>query len=442
MEIIIKPIESIWKIMGNQSYENHTKYRPITYCKNLKVDNGWIVYHSITREMVFLTLEEYQAFLSGNNERMVKHWFLVPDEVDDISLLYMFFRAYEARYPRRKYGKLRLCTIVTTTKCNARCPYCYQKGIQGKTMSEETALDVAKFIEPRAGEMITLSWFGGEPLCNQRAIDVICGYLNSKNIEFRSTMITNGYLLRGIPIEKIRDEWKMKQIQITLDGTEEIYNNTKRYVCPGESPFQIVTNNIEHLLREDIFVNIRLNLSPENIDDMFSLVSWIAKRYPGSKHLNVYSRVLFDDSISLSESERKDLYSRQIELQDYIKSKDIGFRYTKPPGIKRCHCMADDGRSVVINTDGNLSLCEHFIDSESYGSIYGRPVNRDVLNRFMERQNLVTECKSCFYRPQCIRLKMCLPEGMCDEENRMLINHRTETMMKDIYRRWIDGKNL
>lgn len=430
MEVIIKPIESIWKIMGNQNRENHVKYRPITYCKNLKTDNGWILYHTITREMVLLNSEEYQTFLSGEDKRMIERWFLVPDEIDDASLLYMFFRAYEARYPRRKYGKLNLCTIATTTDCNARCPYCYEAGIARKHMSQETAKDVAKFIIERANPHVALNWFGGEPLYNASVIDTICDEFQSKKFPFRSTMVSNGYLFKDIPIDKIKNLWNLKRVQITLDGMERTYNMTKAYIYKEENPFLTVTDNIEKLLNADIFVNIRLNLSEENIEEMFSLVEWLNSRYPNKKNLGVYSRILFD----ITGSQRKQLFEQLFNLQELIKQSGLVKPILSVPGIKRCHCMSDDGRSVVINPDGDLSLCEHFLDSEAYGSIYSNKADRNVLDKFLERQELIPECKTCFYLPQCIRLKMCVPEGKCDEENRKLVAWQTENMMLDVYR--------
>lgn len=430
MEVIIKPIESIWKIMGNQKRENHVKYRPITYCKKIKTDNGWILYHTITREIILLNSEEHQTFLDGNSKQMIEHWFLVPDKVDDASLLYMFFRAYETRYPRRTYGKLNLCTIATTTDCNARCPYCYEAGIERKHMSQETAEDVAKFIIERANPNITLNWFGGEPLYNAAVIDTICGKFQSKKFPFRSTMVSNGYLFKDIPINKIKNLWNLKRVQITLDGMENTYNSIKAYTYKDDNPFFTVTDNIEKLLDADIFVNIRLNLSEKNIDEMFSLVEWLDSRYPNKKNLGVYSRILFD----ITGSQREQLFGQFLNLQELIRKLGLVKPIRSVPGIKRCHCMADDGRSVVINPDGDLSLCEHFLDSESYGSICSNKADRNVLNKFLERQEMISECKTCFYLPQCIRLKMCVPEGKCDEENRKLIEWQTEKMMIDVYK--------
>lgn len=429
--VISKPLDVIWNLIGEQKVVSKISYRPITYHIKVNADDKFLLYNSLTREILLLSDDEWSEFNYGkHSEYLIKHWFLVPDKYDDPSLLYMVQQTYKVKYSRSTYGKLNLCTIATTTDCNARCPYCYERGISKKNMSDEVAIDVAKYIIQRSNRNVTLNWFGGEPLYNSRVIDIICEHLKTNGFPFKSIMTSNGYLLKDIPINKIVESWNMKRVQITLDGMEKTYNKTKSYIYKDTSPFKIVTDNIEKLIDADIFVNIRLNLSEENIQEMFSLVEWIYNRYPNKKNLGVYSKVLFN----ITDSQREALFKRFFDLQNWIKQLGLSKPINHTPGVKRCHCMADDGRSTVINPDGNLSLCEHFLDSESYGSIYGGRNDRNVLNRFLERQDQIPECKTCFYLPQCIRLKMCMPEGACDKENRELVEWQTKNMIRDVYK--------
>lgn len=48
-------------------------------------------------------------------------------------------------------------------------------------MSKETAMKVASYISRnRKNEIVSIRWFGGEPLYNQMAIDTICSSLNEE----------------------------------------------------------------------------------------------------------------------------------------------------------------------------------------------------------------------------------------------------------------------
>ncbi|MEI3172875.1 MAG: radical SAM protein [Lachnospiraceae bacterium] len=122
-------------------------------------------------------------------------------------------------------------TIFTTTDCNARCFYCYEMGRSRIPMSDETAHKAAAYIAAHCGgEKVHLHWFGGEPLFNKQVIDIICTDLAEKGIVYESMIISNGYLFDGATVEQAVSHWKLKNVQITLDGTEEIYNRSKAFI--------------------------------------------------------------------------------------------------------------------------------------------------------------------------------------------------------------------
>jgi uncharacterized protein len=58
-------------------------------------------------------------------------------------------------------------TIAPTTACNFSCPYCFEKGVDVKTMTEETMKKTVSFIIDRAAitnNRVKIEWYGGEPL--------------------------------------------------------------------------------------------------------------------------------------------------------------------------------------------------------------------------------------------------------------------------------------
>ena len=65
--------------------------------------------------------------------------------------------------------------IWPTSACNARCYYCFEKGIKYQTMTKEVADAVINFIAGRLneGDTLKVEWFGGEPLLNPDIIDYI-----------------------------------------------------------------------------------------------------------------------------------------------------------------------------------------------------------------------------------------------------------------------------
>ena len=191
------------------------------------MDGGVLVFHTLTRALLLLTPEEYAA--PDNLPELRDGWFRVPQEMDDMKY------ADQVRFIRRTMQKepehITSYTIFTTTDCNARCFYCYEMGRSRIPMSDETAHKAAAYIAAHCGgEKVHLHWFGGEPLFNKQVIDIICTDLTEKGIVYESMMISNGYLFDGATVEQAVSHWKLKSVQITLDGTEEIYNRSKAFI--------------------------------------------------------------------------------------------------------------------------------------------------------------------------------------------------------------------
>ena len=76
-------------------------------------------------------------------------------------------------------------TILTTTKCNARCFYCYEHGVEKKDMDQDVAVALINYIKENIGQRkLHITWFGGEPLVNKKVIDYISSTLTSLKIDF------------------------------------------------------------------------------------------------------------------------------------------------------------------------------------------------------------------------------------------------------------------
>ena len=299
-------------------------------------------------------------------------------------------------------------TILTATSCNARCFYCYQADCEHINMSEQTARDTAAFIARASGEEeVSLHWFGGEPLCNVKAIDTICSELRDRGVAYRSKMVTNGYLFTPEIIERASLLWKLEIVQITLDGTKEVYQRIKAYANGDEKAFERVLDNIACLTEKGIKVFIRLNTDRDNAEDMFTLCDILFDRFRSAENLIVYPVLLkkFVGSISEFESEQEaiDTFIRLDEkLEAYGMAKPK--RLSRDISINRC--MGDDDAFAGIMPDGSLIKCEHFDTEERLGTIYSDEKDQGLISAWKERI-ICEECKTCPHYPRCIELKKC-----------------------------------
>ncbi len=416
MRQIAPQIVLVQKILGQQRMDEDALYRLTTHCMRVEQPEGVLLYHTLTGELLLLSLAE-AALLEGLPgpvppalAELVRRRFLVPECTDDIALADQVREI--AVHLTKKEPAITKYKIFTTTDCNARCFYCFEAGIKRIAMSEQTARDTASYIAKHCGgKPVRLSWFGGEPLANVHAIDVITDYLRQQGVKFHSTMTTNGYLLDEVLAQRAHDVWCLKEVQITLDGTEEVYNRRKAYVNPQGSPYRRVLRNIGLLLDAGISVNARLLMDRDNEQDLYALVDELKALFGGKSGFGAYPAIPFENAGTKPESyteETRSFYAEKLlALQNYIESKGIERQVSLKHELLVNSCAAEDGRFTTVTPEGRLCRCAGDTDGSIWGSIYSDAVDEEVLRQWRERKPLEEACKTCFAYPQCMLLKKC-----------------------------------
>ena len=100
----------------------------------MKVDEGYLLYHVVTGEMILLTGE---MFDEETTQYLFEHWFLVDEDFNE----YEMVKALKLmqRETKRVTDGINVYSIFTTTLCNANCFYCYEKNIKQNTMTPQIA---------------------------------------------------------------------------------------------------------------------------------------------------------------------------------------------------------------------------------------------------------------------------------------------------------------
>lgn len=420
MKTIVGGKPHIAKLLGKTGVKD-TEYRLMNYVLKGKCEDGILLHNSITGMLVLLDDEETSlldhlpAMRTDAMTELIENHFLVPldyDEKDIVRKVRSLITRLEAPKGIESY------TILTTTNCNARCFYCYENDLPRQNMDEATADKLVDFmIRNRGKNILKLHWFGGEPLVCMNRIDQICEALKAKDVRYVSSMTSNGYLFTEEIVEKAVTSWRLESIQITLDGTEPVYNRTKAYVGVQGSPYQRVLKNIRLLLDKGIRVIIRLNLDKHNAEDLKELVSELDRSIENRKTIEVYTHVLFEDAgftpIDRDDESRAMLYSLQNELNHKLERLGLGKNHRGLPFLKTHNCMADTNAAAVVYPDGRLYKCEHVVIGEEFGSID----SDEIINMAgIEKYRKTTEreaCGSCPLYPSCILLENC--QGLPDK---------------------------
>lgn len=377
--------------LGTQRAEPGRRYKE-NHCL-IKESNAW--FNPMTGEAV---LVEDPA---GDLPELVRRWYYVPEDFDIKAAAHLIRQKTLADTRVMGRPSIGSYTIFTTTACNAACSYCFEKNMKTLTMSDETALEVAKYIARtrRRNNAPLIKWFGGEPLVNQQAINIICAFLRGYGIPFRSDFSSNGDLFEAIPDKTLTEEWKTREIQLTLD---DIGRGYEKYKGLPTGAYDRLKKTIVRLTGLGIHVVARIHYHPEDGPEPFRRVVNDLKDIQG---LAMYGRIIYA-------TESEEHYRTLLELEDYMAAAGK-FQFAFPRRGGGTHCMADNPRAVCITPEGKLSPCEHYAYGEIYGSIYTGPTDREMLAEWKAREKHMCDCGSCPLYPSCEKIMACPAEGDC-----------------------------
>lgn len=439
MRVIRQGEKTVIRLLGKQKIKD-TQYRLMKYYLKTVCDEGVLLHNVITGKLVLLSEEEMLAismlpsYPNCGITELIESFFLVPvdyDERDTVTKLRVIIqRLFEA-------DGINGYTILTTTNCNARCFYCYQNGYTHVNMSSEIAEKLADYMISHKGKNpLKLHWFGGEPLVGMNRIDQICKRLRNEGISYTSTMISNGYLFSEEAVQRAVNDWKLLSVQITLDGTEKIYNETKAYVSVHDNPYHRVLRNIALLLDHGIRVLIRLNLDMHNADDLSKLIAEISRRFRNYNNFDIYAHVLFENEgmtpIERTDETRRALFVRMVELNELLEHEGLSNKVLTLPALKIRHCMADRSGTLVVYPNGDLFKCEHIVFEDAIGDLNSGICRNEKAEKYRET-TVFEECDACPLFPSCVLLKRC--NGL-EDYNLYTCRFRRESFQRSMIRHY------
>lgn len=443
MKTILEGKDNVSQLWGNPQ-PKEVKYRLLKYLLRIEVEDGTLLHNCVTGKMILLTHEEEKT-LSYLPDRpteimreLIANHFLVPEDFDEFKSVQQLRKIYQSRTSDDTISHY---VILPTTFCNAHCFYCYESDYPHIHMTEETADKLIDYMDKhRNGKGINIGWFGGEPLVGMARIDQISKGMRDRGITYSASMITNGYLFDEDVVKKSIDLWNLKRVQITLDGTEEVYNKVKAYATVKESPFQRVLQNIDLLSKNGILVNIRLNVDFYNKEDIRILIEDLGERYGDNKNVSVYLNMLFNDQgfepVHHSMEEMAELTQILDDYKDRLIELKLGYDDHKIPSLQFSQCMADNPHTVEIQPDGSFCRCEHETVYDSYGNLDEGILDPDKPLKWRETIERSEKCPECCFYPFCFLLSHCMNAGVpCVEDVRQRNLERYQKGLRTVYMR-------
>jgi uncharacterized protein len=312
--------------------------------------------------------------------------------------------------------------FVTNYSCNFACSYCYQdeyspsKGL----LTNEIIDSFFTYIQTEfAGRKKYITVFGGEPLLNSPKQKELISYLIDKAnaSQLDVSFVTNGYTL--VDYIDILNQGRVREIQITLDGTASVHN-TRRFLKGGAGTFDKIIEGIDACITNNISVNLRMVVDKENIGNLPELASFaIDKGWTTSTYFKtqigrnyelhhcqsspdkLFSRVtLYEELYTLIQQ-----HPHIIEFYKpaYSISKFISENGTLPdPLFDSCPACKSEW---AFDYTGHIYSCTATVgkSDESLGTFYPEVSRKENMINAWENRDVTTisECSTCNLQLAC-----------------------------------------
>ncbi len=436
MKEILSPVRALQKLLPPQKkLKADVRYKLSQYALEIDVDGRHVLFNTLTQQACEMD-RLLPAYLPGKRisdeddlAGLVRGYFYVPEDQDECAFYESLFCMMHAHFIGQG---IKGYTILPTLVCNARCVYCYEAGMPQTVMTMDTAEQTVRYmLETRSEERIDLNWFGGEPLLGVSVMDRICGELSRHDVPFTSYMVTNGSLITEDVADRMAGPWRIRDVQISMDGAEKDYIARKQYVRCGDQ-YHAVLQSVNLLNARGIRVWVRCNVDGENIDGVLPFLEDMKAAVKDKELTDLYFAPL--NAVYTGEDSLK--IQRKIEnLRPWIR--DAGFggkRDLYPMGQFRAwHCMADLG-SVVIAPDGGLYACDECLPKSRFGDVWHGVTDPEARQAFCRVDQVRDSCRACPFLPRCTPFASC---PIYVKECRKLF----EQALKDRLKRVLQGEN-
>lgn len=311
-------------------------------------------------------------------------------------------------------------SILPTYDCNFRCPYCFERSNinynadREKVISRDTVDEIFKVLDKlREGVDRNIYILGGEPLIEKNY--GIIKYMVDKGRKgnFKFSVSTNGYDLDKFM--NIFTKNTINCLQITLDGLQE-YHDKSRYLFGRKGTFDKIVSNIECVLKKNIKVSIRSNISKKNIDEIPKLIDFYRKkgwtscsnfrfyftsvnecnRSNSIKNIDIFNYIKSLNDESINPVEVVGIYSEiKSRMSKYIKENKLV--------LFKSEGCSSNANNILIDPSGLIYNCFDLVGTNhTYGEIKNGNfmLNKEIIkwqDRYVSNMDKCINCKYGLY---------------------------------------------
>lgn len=372
---------------------------------------GVLLYNALHDSYLVVSRSFYEQFNSSkdnlyvlkiSNEKLYEtlemNGFIVDDDFDE--LMYYRNKVFKTKFTTNTYEVI----INPTMDCNLNCWYCYESHVEKSLMTAETANSIVKHIKTHYlsthFKNLVVSFFGGEPLMNQKIVKQILTdlkvFAEKEGVVLNVVFTTNGTLLNTDLLNFLKDY--SVSFQITIDGDKVVHNTVRHFKKSKEDTYDRIVDAVKQTteILDNYNITVRINYNQETLNTLYPIVNDMVFADRGKLRFSLHriwqvdkDEVCWEDVFKfINFAQKKGFDARILALEP-----------------KNRVCYADIIGEVVINYNGDVFKCtaRDFSNAEPDGVLQENGNIEWNISRLTQR--LYTEipkiCMECKLLPAC-----------------------------------------
>lgn len=360
--------------------------------------------------------EEWDSIANETMERFKRAEVIISKEEDELNTV--ISRNKNVIQNKKSFYYV----IQPSAMCQLGCGYCGQhhtKDSLEEDASIKTLARIEEKLKERSYKSVHIGWFGAEPLLGLKQIRTMSPDLirlaKEHGCNYSAKMVTNGLSLKEPIFIDLVTKYKVKEFEVTLDGTAE-YHDQRRHTKSNLSSFNIILNNLLKIFSRPDYkelgcsISIRCNVDRRNSAGVTPLIKLLAEYNLQDKIDFFYVAPIHswgNDAHLLSQSKEE---FGQLEIDWMIDQFKHGFKPGLLPDLNHVVCMSVDPNAEMVDAFGNLFDCTEVSYVPAYenseyllGNIKdNKPLKERPLLHFNDEVlSKSLPCSSCEMLPVC-----------------------------------------
>jgi uncharacterized protein len=342
----------------------------------------------------------------------------LADEADETRL---YRKRYADFIDGRDKDEIQLF-YVPWYSCNFACSYCYQEGYENEhgDPGDDVVDSFFRYVQKEfVGRKKYITVFGGEPLLSGPKYKATITRLldRAKEAGLETAFVTNGYTLEEYV--DILKEYRIREIQVTLDGPEQLHD-IRRPLQGGGSTFERITAGIDKALQQNLTINLRVVIDRQNISSLPALAQFAIDK-GWTKHPKFKTQFGRNYELHYCQTDRGKLLTRVEmfqELYALIQTNPEILQFHKP-AFSISKFLFENGElpsplydscpgtktEWAFDYTGSIYSCTATVgkSAEALGTFYPTVSKREeLIEQWQERDvTAIKECQTCNLRLAC-----------------------------------------